>query len=253
VFVIPLWGAVTVVLLLWSAGLVVRWIAWMRLGKRSGDAIVSGTVVADAAPVVNEIRQTRTKAKHGWRWSEDSFRSTSQRFTLRRDDGELVAVDPIDPVLLLWKANHTVPIHESARKRLAKLEPGAKVEILGTIDRRAEAPADATPYRDGAAATLVPPRGYPMLISHKPLAPKLRAMSRFQLRRIGLLLGVIGLSHALVDHLWFSEIHALHTHGMFPTTRVVIGVVGAILVIACRDQRAPWDIGQSADEYEALK
>lgn len=256
--VVPLWGSVTVVLLVWIAGLLVRWLAWMKLAKRSeramsGDAIVTGTVVADTPPVVNEVRQLRFKSQHGWRWSEVSFQSTSQSFALHSDDGKLVTVDPRDPVLLLWTAEHTVAIGDGARNRVARIEPGDKVEILGWFETSAKNADAAAPYRDGVSATLTLPRRCPMLVSRKPLAPMLRAMGRFQLRRAALLLGLVSLVQALAGHLWEFEIHALGQHGLFANTRLVLGIAGGILAIAFRDQQPPWNIGQSPDEYEARR
>jgi membrane protein implicated in regulation of membrane protease activity len=259
--VVPVWGLVTVALVGWAVGCVVRWIAWLRLAKRaagatSGDAIVAGVVVADEPAVVVEITQQRLKLRadgNSWRWEEIDFTSKAQRFALRADSGELIDVVPEDPVLLLWPADHTVAKDERRRTRIARLEHDAHVEVLGWLERATAKPDAAAPYRDGAEATLAAPRGLPMLVSRTPLAPRLRAMGWFQLKRAALLFGIVAIVQTLATRLWMFEIHLLGGRGAFPTTRIVVGIAGAIVAFACRAQQPPWDIGQSADELEPRK
>ena len=251
----------SLVLVGWCLGCVARWIAWLRLASHaasatSGDAIVAGVVVAAEPAVIAEISQERQAVRSGgdyWRWQETSFRSTARRFALRADSGELIDVVPEDPVLLLWPPDHTVADGEEGRKRSARLEHDMHVEILGRLERAGAKPDAAEPYREGASATLTPPRRLSMLVSRTPLAPRLRAMGWFQLKRAALLLGLLAIVQASSTQMWMLELHQLGAHGRFPTTRLVVGIVGALVAFACRRQQPPWDIGQSADEFEPRK
>jgi hypothetical protein len=226
---------------------VVRSLRWRgsaaRLARATrGDAFVHGVVEADAPPVTIETDQHRSKAGI---WEQTAVRARLAPFHLRRPGGYIVRVEPDANVALLWSPDQTRAERPLDRVRIAQLAPGAAIDILGTLTPAAA--TDGAPYRDGATATLTPPRHGPMLISKIPLRTQYARMAAYQVSRIGPVFGLWLLLHTLIRRLWHADLALLGVASAPTWVAVLVGTAGVIIAAVTRDGAPPWSTG-SLDE-----
>jgi hypothetical protein len=207
---------------------------------RRGNVIARGIVEADSAPVTIAYKQWRCKG--GWEEQARTIHGTP--FVLRTADVQ-IQVDPDeDDVSLLWDPDHAERDREfdSLRIHRAILEPGATVEIFGNFR---PAPTGGDPYRDPAVLPmLVPSRAERLMISKRPIAPKLDAMRRYLARRACMLGALTVVLHVAVDTVWRADVSQLGIETPSDAVRVWIGFAFAALAYYCARTKRPWRVGK---------
>lgn len=158
-----------------------------RAPLRDGPAVVFGTVEAPpgwAGAVVRiDIHQAGTEWQHkgAWHhaWREHRRDVNVRAFTVVRDDGVRVQVEP-DPRVAVHDAHDDITRHgHNQRTRVSDIAPGERVHVSGDLSGAA-AQGQGGAYRQGfALPTLRPPAVGRMVISAEPPGATSLARMRF--------------------------------------------------------------------------
>jgi hypothetical protein len=220
---------------------------------RPGNLIATGVVEADAPPVTIDYKQrrytlqgssaVRSDGKTVYDWNEEDRQIHGKPFVLG-SSGARIQVEPDeDDVSLLWEPTHTEnnPKYDTSRVRRSILEPGTTVEIFGAYK---PAPAASEPYRDAATLpTLVPSRVERLLISKRPLAPKLAALRRYLGARAVVVAACTAVAHVAVDPLLRADAAQLRFPMPSDSVRLGIGITVAVIAAYFWRVKRPWSDG----------
>lgn len=149
----------------------------------AGRTTVRGTVLGDPAkgPVVRcEIRQQGREWQHkgGWshQWKELNRTYFATPFELRTETGDVVRVEPDAQPLLVSGLPDTVRHEHTLRTRIARVQPGDQVTVIGAQIPTSDPRSASFGYRGSAESSVLrAPSGGRVLVSTEPLEERFNA------------------------------------------------------------------------------